>query len=202
MKRQLLAAAVIGVFALPSLVQAQELGGFVGWQLGTNKVNFVNGQAGLKSSLNYGAELDIPLNRTGSFVLLWNHQSTDLDVDVINGPREDRPVSINYFHAGGMMEFPQDDVRPFFMFTLGTTWYSPADPDVDDEWRFSMMLGGGLKYDVSPKIGLRGQGRLWATTISTSGGFWCGFGGCSVGLGGYGVWSLEMSAGVYYKFGN
>jgi len=62
----------------------------------------------------------------------------------------------------------------------------------------SSMFGGGLKYDVSDRVGLRGQGRVWATTISTSG----GFGGCSVGLGGYGVWSLEMSAGMYIKFGN
>jgi Outer membrane protein beta-barrel domain len=202
MKRLLLAAAAIGVFALPGLAQAQELGGFVGWQLGTNKVSFLGGEAGLKSSLNYGAELNFPVNRGGSFVLLWNHQSTDLDVNNFGGVREDRPVSVNYFHAGGMMEFPQDNLRPFVMFTLGTTWLSPADSNVSDEWRFSMMLGGGLKVDMSERVGLRGQGRLWATTISTSGGFWCGTGGCSVGLGGYGVWSLEMSAGMYIKFGN
>jgi hypothetical protein len=64
-----------------------------------------------------------------------------------------------------------------------------------------MQLGLGAKYFASERVGLRVQGRLYATFLDSGGGVFCGFGGCSLGLFGTGVIQGDFSGGVTIAVG-
>lgn len=59
-----------------------------------------------------------------------------------------------------------------------------------------MVFGGGVKIFPSERIGIRLAGHLYSTIISGGTGFWCGTGGCGVGLSGWGVWQGDVSVGL------
>ena len=58
------------------------------------------------------------------------------------------------------------------------------------------MFGGGVKIFPSERIGIRLAGHLYSTILSSGSGFWCGTGGCGVGLSGWGFWQGDVQAGL------
>ena len=95
-------------------------------------------------------------------------------------------------------------MRPFLSGTLGFTHYGVGDkldsgaPDLNGDTFFSIVLGGGVKIFPSERIGIRLAGHLYNTILSTGSGFWCGTGGCGVGLSGWGVWQGDVQAGLSF----
>ena len=61
-------------------------------------------------------------------------------------------------------------------------------------------VGGGAKFVLSPRIGLRleGRGYLTFTNMTLSG--ICGGVGCSVSFSGGGILQFEMLSGVTFSF--
>jgi hypothetical protein len=117
---------------------------------------------------------------------------------------------VNYFQIGGLGFVAQGKAHPFASFSLGATWYDPAQRTIDvdgrtlqigDEWRFSMILGLGAKYFPSDRVALRVQGHLYGTFLDTGGGVFCGFGGCSLGLFGAGIFQADLSGGLTIAVG-
>ena len=77
-----------------------------------------------------------------------------------------------------------DNIRPFGAFTLGTTYFTPQEGGYQDEWKFSMTLGGGVKIWFSDRVGIRLQGRLMLPMFWGGAGFSVGTGGSGFYLGG------------------
>jgi hypothetical protein len=70
-----------------------------------------------------------------------------------------------------------------------------------DEWRFGGTLGGGVKIAGQGKIGLKLDGRLLWTARNSGSSFWCGTGGCAVGITGNAIAQGLFSASVFVKIG-
>ncbi len=85
-------------------------------------------------------------------------------------------MAIQYFQLGGIKTVGHGPVKPFGLFSGGVTWFQMKDDYVDDEVVFSIALGGGLKVDLSDRIGLRLQGRLLMPMYIHGGGFFLGIG--------------------------
>ncbi len=56
------------------------------------------------------------------------------------------------------------------MGTLGVTLFDPKPSGVDSLTRFSLGLGGGARAFISERLGLRFEGRAFATLVENRGG--------------------------------
>ncbi len=185
----------------PSLSKI-ELTGYAGYQFALSTLTTFEGNLDIKDAVNYGGSIGIRLRPTQLIELTVNQTSTDLRLRRFNGTTDLTPTTVTNFYLGGYNEVHKDNIRPFFGFGLGTTWYNPKETFGDD-WRFSVMLGGGVKvmFGEKQRIGLRLQGNLLMTFLSSSWGGYCGTGGCGLGLFGTGVADLNFTAGLTVGLG-
>jgi hypothetical protein len=187
-----------------------EITPFVGYMFGTSKISTVRGDLSTKGNVNYGAYLNVNIRPGGQLELVYSRQETELQLKGVGGVNQKlTDMSIEYFHIGGLGFVERGPAQPFGSFTLGATRYNPKQSTIEvgetpiavkDEWRFSVILGAGVKYFASERIGLRLQGHLAGTFLDTGSGLWCGFGGCSLGLFGSGVLQGDLSGGVVVAF--
>jgi hypothetical protein len=192
-------------FASPATAQSHkvELTPFVGYMFG-GEVNVWDGSMSIKDDMNYGLVLDFVLNRNTELEASYTRMDTELVYDEFRvGKRPIYSTSVNVWQFGGQYRFnPQETVRPFLSGTLGFTHYGVGEkldddaPNVSSDTFFSIVLGGGVKIFPSERIGIRLAGHLYSTILSSGGGFWCGTGGCGVGLSGWGFWQGDVQAGL------
>jgi len=177
-----------------------DLSGMAGYAFGAS-VDVFSGKMKVEDGATYSATLGFKPQRNSQVELNWTYHPTDLRYTPFTGPIEKIGLDVHYFQIGGIQEFPSGQAEPFVKFSLGATYFDPAsgtlnEVNISSEWRFSFMFGLGAKYFFSPKVGLRLQGDLIGTFLSSSGGAFCGFGGCTLGLFGYGMFSGDLLAGL------
>ncbi len=183
-----------------------EISPFVGWQFG-GSANTVGGELSLKDAMNYGAIVDITVRFNTQAELYYSRQDTELRRDPFGLPKETlTDMTVQYFMAGGLMELQQGGrAIPFVSFTLGAAYLNPKQKNIEgrtisSETRFAMMLGLGAKMFMSERIGLRLQGHFNSIFMDTGGSVFCGGGGCSFGLFGWGIYQGEVSAAATVAF--
>ena len=87
---------------------------------------------------------------------------------------------------------------PFLTGLLGLTRYAA---DGDNEFRFTASAGGGVKLMPVPRLGIRLDGRLFATFVEAEGrAIACSPGICLVSINANMVWQAEFTAGVVVVF--
>jgi hypothetical protein len=182
-----------------------ELFGFGGYMV-ANDVSVTEGELNVYSNPNYGAAISFEVDRGLQAELLWIGQQTTMDLKRYNGLTEPLfDIGINYFQAGAIYEFKQNSQQkafPFTSFSLGATLFSPDSSIYGDEWRFSITFGGGGKFYLSDKVGLRLQARLLVPLNFSSAGMWCGSGGCSVGVGSWATFlQADFTGGIFIRLG-
>lgn len=165
-------------------------------------VEWDGGESTVDASPSVGLILDIPLAHEKWIAVLWSHQRGDFSTPA--GELEgdgDFELAIDYIHAGGVYRpGPDKKTQPFVMVSGGVTWVRPGSSDFDDALGLSMIVGGGAKFVISPRIGLRveGRGLLTLTGISISG--TCGGIGCDVRFQSGGIFQFEALGGVTFSF--
>jgi len=189
----------------PSLSKV-EISGYVGYQFGLSTVSTLTGKLDLKDNLNYGGSIGVRVKPTQLIELTVNYWDTDLRFTPFNpiaNPSQTVSMGVTNFYLGGYNEVHRNNIRPFFGFGLGATWYNPKSSSLSDDWRFSAMLGGGVKamFGEKQNIGLRLGANFLMTFLSSSWGGYCGTGGCGLGLFGTGVADLNFTAGLVVGLG-
>jgi hypothetical protein len=148
-----------------------------------------------------GIAVDVPLANGLQFEAAFSRQRADL---LLSGQPATAPsrwrVVIDHFQAGGLQEFmAQRPVRPFLSGVLGLTRYASGD---EDPVRFVAGAGGGVKLFPSSRLGVRLDGRVFATLIDADGtGLACGSRGCLVALHVNVAWQAEFTAGLAIRVG-
>jgi hypothetical protein len=104
-------------------------------------------------------------------------------------------VSVNYFHLGAVYDAKRFEGGILFTnFSLGATLFAPSNVNfedrdgnvitrLEDDWRFSIAFGGGIKKYISDRVGLRLQLRILMPIYWAGGSLWVGTGGVGYGLG-------------------
>lgn len=183
-----------------------EITPYGGWQFGG--VAYVRaGDLKLKDAWNYGVIVDVSVRYDAQVELMYNRQETELRLfEPFGVARTLTDITVEYFLAGGLYEVSRGSAaRPFVSLGVGAVHYNPKARQIDgfqisDEWNFATALGLGVKYFASERIGIRLQGHLWQGFTGTSGGVFCGFGGCSFGLGGWGPIQGDIAAALTFAF--
>lgn len=192
------------IFSSHTFAQA-EIFGFGGYEVASD-VQVTQGQLNIYSNPNYGAGISFEVERGVQAEVFWIGQQTPMELKRYNGLTEPLfDVGIHYFQAGAVYEFRQTKAQkafPFTSFSLGATLFSPIDSDFSEEWRFSITFGGGGKFYLSDKVGIRLQARLLMPLNFSGVGMWCGTGGCSVGVGSWAtLLQADFTGGVFFRIG-
>jgi hypothetical protein len=153
-----------------------EMTPFVGYQL-NGRIDFYEGDFKMDNAMSYGGMLSVQVGPGVFGEFSYSRSDTKgtyrpyLGIDSY-----EYDMAINYFQLGGIKTLGQGPVKPFGLFSGGATWFKMKDDYVDDEVVFSVALGGGLKVDLSDRIGLRLQGRMLMPLYIHGGGFFFGIG--------------------------
>ncbi|RLB61752.1 MAG: hypothetical protein DRH08_13460 [Deltaproteobacteria bacterium] len=201
MMRAFFVICVTAILLLPSAALAGggfELTPFVGYQFGGDIETSYQGiynDISVNSGENFGMAASFDLNPETQIELLYSTQDTSADARRFDGSFG---LTIDYWQISGIYNFnPFDDVRPYVVFGLGATSLRPDG--FSNETKFSGNFGGGVKVFLNDNIGLRLDGRLYATYISSTTAYcdpyWC-----------YGynnsLYQFNVSAGLIVRFGN
>jgi len=182
-----LAILLLPLFSYSQYTPKPEISVMAGYMWGGSTLT-VNGELKIEDGTNYGVMLDLPLPQKGiTLELFYTRLDSKLNFKSRTLSVEDSTLfdmSTNYIQIGGLKEVETGtNLRPFGIFAIGTTIFSPKTSAYSDQWVLSFSLGGGLKYYISERFGIRLDGRFLFPVYLAGGGFYCGTGGCGAGIG-------------------
>ena len=112
------------------------------------------------------------------------------------------PLTVQYLHVGVLYE-PTivTATRPFGGLTGGVTNYNTREPDRDDLWKFSGGFVGGAKRALAPHVGVRVDGRILFTFLSSTDEIFCAPPNeCLTGVEGAIMAQALLTAGLMLSF--
>lgn len=147
-----------------------------------------------------GLVFDVPLSDGFQIEGVFSHQEALVDsaLEPIGTPARFR-VSVDHWQGGGLQEFDGARVRPFLTGTLGLTRYAS---ETDSEIRFTLGAGGGVKLFPVSRVGIRLDGRAFATFVDAEGttSVCAGPGPCRLVFHVNVAWQAEFTAGLVFRF--
>jgi hypothetical protein len=195
---RLIAAVLLA--RVPLHAQGVEVAPFGGYRFGGDFFEIVAGRpVDADGAPALGVVLDFPLSNGFQIEALFTHQQADVLVSLrpLSAPAKLR-VSIDHWEGGGLQELDEGQVRPFLTGMLGLTRYAAQG---DNEIRFTIGAGGGVKLFPSSRVGARLDGRLFATFIDAgASAVACASGLCFVALHIDVVWQIEFTTGIVVRF--
>jgi hypothetical protein len=133
------------------------------------------------------------------FEALFTHQEAHVNIPVARfGPLVRRSVAVDHWLAGGRQDFGNGRVLPFVTGLVGLTHYRA---DGNDEIRFTVGAGGGMKLSLARRLGLRFDSRVFSTFVDADARAGvCSPGACVLGLRVNVAWQVEFTADAVVVF--
>jgi hypothetical protein len=179
-------------------VEAAPVGGY---RFGGDLFEFVtNGSVDTDGAPVVGAAVNVDLGDGLSFEALVTRQEAHVTVagGGFSQPAHWRVV-VDQWLAGGRQEFGVGRARPFLTGLLGLTRCGIED---DNEIRFTVAAGGGVKLPVQRRLAVRLDGRVFTTFVDADARtVACAHGTCFFGLDVNVAWQAEFTAAVIIVFG-
>lgn len=200
MARYLLITAVL-LQTCTAMVHAQtyEITPFVGWRTSDTLEEETTGATiDLKESRSFGVIFSMQQKPDTFYDFLFSRQTTVLES--ANSLVNDTSLRFDYYHLGGTVVYDHDQLHPFVTGGLGATHISPSTAAFSSETKFSLSIGGGLKFPISRNVGLRLEVRGYGTVIDSGGSILCANGACYARFKGSLFIQFEANAGLSIAF--
>lgn len=196
MSRHYLPAITILVTQLtPAYAQDYEITPYIGWRTSSSLEDAETGETiDLKETDSFGIILSMKKNLDTNYDFLFSRQNTELKSSTVT-----ESLRIDYYHLGGTVFYDYDKLHPFVSGGLGATHISPANDAFSSETKFSLSVGGGLKFPLTQNVGLRLEARGYGTVVSSGGTILCS-GGCVAKFTGSLFMQFEALAGLSIAF--
>jgi opacity protein-like surface antigen len=171
-------AALFGCFACGAAAQAQEephvntfeITPFFGLMAGGSFEDPSDGSdRDVDSDTSFGVFLNLTADvHERQYELLYAQQSTVIQGGV---PLD---LDLQYLQIGGTVSYPQSPhVEPYFGVTVGAASFSPDAAGLDDETKFALSVGGGVKFPITDHIGIRLDIRSFVTFLQDDSEIFC-----------------------------
>jgi hypothetical protein len=172
-----------------------------GYRFGGEFFELVSGQdVDLDGAPAVGLAASVPIWEDGLYLEgMYTHQRATFSTrpSPFNPPLNWN-VTVDHFGVGGLREFRRGRVRPFLNSVFGMTRYAAEG---DNEIRFTIGAGGGVKLFPSKTFGIRLDGRAFMTFVDAEGDFLaCTPGICLLAFDVDVVWQTEFTAGLVIRF--
>lgn len=205
--RLLVLVAMLSLTA-PAVAQENldfELTPFAAYRIGGDFEEAETGEEfDLDDSGAFGLILNIRAKPQGQWEILYAQQSTEVDTAGTFIATESIDLDVQYFQVGGTYLYDGDRVVPFIALTLGVTHFDPQFADLDSENYFSASFGGGIKTNLTERLGLRLEGRVYSTFLENDSRIFCsssiGGGECLIEATGTTLNQWEARAGLIFRF--
>ena len=198
----LLCIAIIAIRASPVHAMDLEITPFAGFTWGGEFTDAETGKSlRFDDTSSYGVMLDFKQAEDSWIELYFSRQQTRLTSS--QGPFYGNPlfdVDVEYYHIGGTYGAAAGKVRPFVVGTFGATHLVPQGAGLQSETKLSLSLGGGARFYLTKRIGLRVDARWFGTFFNGSGSAFCSGGACSVNVQGSVLSQITTNAGVILAF--
>jgi opacity protein-like surface antigen len=202
-RRPMMLVLTILVLSLAAPVRAQELAPFTGHRYGGSFEDINTGSKfEVADATSYGLlfDFDIALEPDKQIEVFLSRQDTHLSTGGLFTGDPLFDLTIDYYHIGGLyMLTPGERVRPFVSGSLGLTRLAPKRSDLTTENRFSLALGGGVKFFLTKGLGLRFDVRGIYTALNADSAIFCD-GGCAIRVRSDGFWQTEVGAALLFRF--
>ena len=113
-------------------------------------------------------------------------------------------LDIDYLQFGGTYLFDGINTRPFIAMTIGVSQFDPQPAEFNSETFFSASFAGGVQLNANKRFGVRLEGRVFTTFVTSSSNIFCssvgGAGGCLVQIDGTAVTQWEGRVGLVFRF--
>jgi hypothetical protein len=113
-------------------------------------------------------------------------------------------LDVDYLHFGGAYRFTGVSVRPFVTATAGAAHISPRLPGFGAETFLSGSIGGGVQLRADKPVGVRLEGRLFATFLGHDTDIFCHTGSgtdvCAIAVASSPLLQWEVGAGIVFRF--
>ena len=177
---------VLGLFLAGLAVSAQaqlragtvEFNPYAGWLFGGNfgntNLEFTPFDVGVDDDAVYGGRFGWNASSLLEFELEYAYFKThfELDPDDIFAPPQGGfgDLKIQYFMGYATFNFGHSRLVPYFTIGAGAAHLDPEVPDfvTSSDTRFTMGIGGGIKYFFSPHFALRLDGRVYSTYLGST----------------------------------
>jgi hypothetical protein len=138
--------------------------------------------------------------------VLYAHQRTEVETQpsFVGGPLLD--IDVEYWQFGGtyLLDANSDTAVPFVALTAGISRFEPGLNDVDAEHYWSGSIGGGVQLRANRRVGIRIEGRAFASLVDSDSALFCvstpEVAGCALSVKGTALYQLEARVGVVFRF--
>ncbi len=171
-----------------------------------NRIDIYRGRATIEDSYAMNAMLGFSIADYNEIELQYYLQptrvtaySSELDEDI------DEKANIHYILAGGNRVAPISDIiEAYGGLKIGMAIFGSPTNDFEDEVKFAVGFGGGLKVFPSEKVGIRIGAQLLMPIFDAGGSLWWSPGsGTSVGVS---TWSpiaqFNLQGGLVFRLGS
>ena len=143
--------------AVPVQAQTVEVAPFGGYRFGGGFYEIVTGASvDVDGAPSYGALLDVRIGEDLFVEGLFTHQQASFTLPPSLDASQTRwRVDVDHYHVGGLREMRPGRARPFLTGAVGLTRYASQG---DDEIRFTLSAGGGVKLFATEHLALRLDG--------------------------------------------
>lgn len=206
---QKVVSAAFAVLALTALLSPPaaaagnvEITPFAGYTWGGDVTEVRTGSTlGLRDASSYGFAIDFRQQEESWAELYLSRQQTGLQTNggLLSG-RKTLDVDIDYYHIGGTYSEATGKIKPYAVGSLGATYFNPDGEALSSDTKFSLSLGGGVKFYLTEHMGLRLEGRWFGTLVGGGGGIFCYNGACMFTVQGDVLSQFTTNAGLIFAF--
>ena len=154
-----------------------------------------------RDSSCWGGVFDIRLSEETQLEFYYSRQETELKRDEgLFASTTLFDLDVDYYHLGGTYALSYGPWQPFVVGTLGATHLAPDAPGTDSLTRFSLGLGGGVRFLPTKHLGLYLAGRGLFTSLEGDLAYRSESGDAMVRIDSDGFWQVEFQAGLVFAF--
>jgi opacity protein-like surface antigen len=181
-----------------------ELTPFGAYRIG-GEFDVTNTDATLKldDSASYGLIFNIRHQANTQWEILYSQQQTDARTLGLTPAESSIDLEIHTLQGGGTYQGDGDVTRPYLAATIGGTHIKSNDSNSSDTF-LSFSMGLGLQIRPNSRLGLRLEGRGYATLTSSNSDLFCSTGPnqniCAIRIDGTVMWQFEALAGIVFRF--
>lgn len=125
----------------------------------------------LDGSTSFGTFIDYSLTRNAQLEFMWDRNKTQYSVQPLPGDPYTKAFGsdVDQYQWGGLYMLMGDEhrLRPYIAGSVGFT-HEFNSGGVSNRTDFSYSIGGGVKYELSRHIALRGDARFMPTYANSS----------------------------------
>lgn len=201
-RRTVLVACVVAGWASVSYAEKIEVTPFYGYRFGGDFEDAETGESfDIDESPAWGGILDVRLSELTQLEFYYSRQETELkSSDGLFDAARLFDIDINYYHIGGTYIITTGTWQPFVVGTVGAAHLSPHAPGTDSLTRFSVGIGGGVRFFPSDHFGLYLAGRGLFTFIGSDTAIRFENGETTVRICSDGLDQAELLAGLIIAF--